>query len=73
MAGEGDPPQWRQLRLRTTAGQGPTAGDYEPELTGEWNIPVAWELQAAFKAHCLLVELNVFECLWYLCLFCGAS
>jgi hypothetical protein len=32
-----------------------------PELKGEWNIPVAWEPQPAFKAHCVHVSLDVFD------------
>lgn len=32
-----------------------------PELTGEWNIPVAWEPQPAFKAHCVPVALSAFD------------
>lgn len=32
-----------------------------PELTSEWNIPVAWEPQPAFKAHCVRVALSAFD------------
>lgn len=32
-----------------------------PELTGEWNIPVAWEPQPAFKGHCVCVALSAFD------------
>lgn len=36
-------------------------GPWRPELTGEWNIPIAWEPQTASKAPRGCVALNTFD------------
>lgn len=63
---EGDLPQRRQLRLLRPHTADGRSGSHSrrpcrPELTREWNIPVAWEPQPAFKAPCEHVALNAFD------------